>query len=256
MDGSCIIEDVLVGSMPEHVHAVDLSRREPLWTKPWLVTQPPATDGSAAVFADQAVWCVELRNGKVRWEHTEEKLGKGAMHMGCIWGGMYVVRVGRPRRLTAFDLQSGTTVWRADAGGFFWFQPYGDHAYCFDLDGEYVVLTLEKGEEVFRKPIGKTVPEAIRTPKKGLMVGTSGAEPESWRDVRVAVSETHVFLQNASGQIVVLGRETGEVEQVVEIDGMPMGRTEPIIYRNHLLLADFNARVYCFEGASGASGLE
>jgi hypothetical protein len=53
-----------------------------------------------------------------------------------------------------------------------------------------------------------------------------------------------------SGQIVVLGRETGEIEQVVEIDGMPVGRTEPVIYQNRLLLTDFNAAVYCFEGAA------
>jgi len=61
------------------------------------------------------------------------------------------------------------------------------------------------------------------------MVAARGTEPQSWRDVRVAVSETHVFLQNSSGQIVALGRETGEVEQVVEIDGMPMGRAEPVL---------------------------
>jgi hypothetical protein len=47
----------------------------------------------------------------------------------------------------------------------------------------------------------------------------------------------------------VLGRETGEVEQVVEIDGMPAGGG-PMMDENRLLLTDFNPAVYCFEGAA------
>lgn len=254
MAGSFTVDNVLVGNTPEGVHTVDLNEFKPLWSKPWLMTHPPASDGSVAIWARDNVSCVDVRSGALRWERREEELGKGATHLGFIWKGLYVVRVGRPRCLTAFDLATGRTVWRSDEGAFFWCQPYGDHVHCFDVHGVYLVLDLVNGKEVFRKSVGRTVPEPIRTPKKGLMVGTRGAEPESWRDVRVAVSETHVFLQNASGQIVVLGRETGEVEQVVELEGMPIARTEPMIYRNCLFVADFNAAVYCFEGTSAAHG--
>lgn len=84
------------------------------------------------------------------------------------------------------------------------------------------------------------------------MVAAEGARgpARTWHDVRLSVSETHAFLTNASGQIVVLKRDTSEIEQVVEIDGMPHPGMEPIVYEGRLLVMDIGGNIYCFEGAA------
>ena len=108
------------------------------------------------------------------------------------------------------------------------------------------LLYNEQGAHV--DPLGPENQLIFHTgPLTGTTAPTAG---HPWRDARVAVSDTHAFVQRPSGQIAVLARDSGEVQQVLEIDGMPTGLTEPVIYHNHLLLTDFASSVYCFEGAS------
>ena len=113
-----------------------------------------------------------------------------------------------------------------------------------------MIVDLKTGERLFERSIGPTVPVPVKGKRKGLTVSRRGVAAEAWRAARIVVSETHAFVVNGgSGQIVVLGRESGEVEQVTEIDAMPIARYEPVIYENHLLLTDLNAAVHCFKGA-------
>ncbi len=243
---SFVLDELLVGKLAEHFHVIDLNTFEYLWKVPELASNPLVSDGHVVIRADDDVTCFDLRTGAVRWNRAGTEFGGKCWQMGFIWRDWFLVRIGEPLLLTALELSTGKTVWRTDFP-VFWCQPYGDRAYGLNTKGVYTILDLATGKVVFEKEIGRTVPAPVIGEKRGLMVGTAGLEPESWRSVICEVSETHAFLQNVSGQIVVLGRDTGEVEQIVEIDGMPASL--PVIYENRLLLTDFNAAVYCFEGA-------
>lgn len=244
--------DLLVGELAEGFHVIDLNTVEYLWKVPELASNPLVSDGSVVIRADDDITCYDLRTGAVRWsrrgpEFGGEQFGGKAWGIGFIWRDLFVVSVGWPILLRALEVATGRTVWEAEFDSKSW--PYGDRTYGFDSGrGVYSILDLSTGKVVFEKFIGKTVPAPVRGEKSGLIASVRGQEPESWR-ATVAVSETHAFLTNASGQIVVLARDTGEVEQVVEIDGMPAGFGGPVIYENRLLLTDFNAAVYCFQGA-------
>jgi hypothetical protein len=253
VDTSFVVDDVLVGNRSEHFHALDLDTSEFLWKVPQSTAKALVSDGSGVILAEDDVTCYDLRTGALRWRRPgsdfgnrpglDPALGK-AYQMGFIWRDCFFVRIGEPLLLTALEVKTGKTVWRTSFP-VQWCEPYDGRAYGIEAKGMYRILDLAKGHTVFENAVADVPP--VSGPKRGLMVGkASDAWP--WRGSTVAVSETHAFVAKPSGQIVVLGRETGEVEQVVEIDGMPASH-EPIIYDNHLLLTDFNAAVYCFRGA-------
>ena len=239
--------DILVGKLAALFHAVDLNTLRPLWTVPEAISNPLVGDERHVIRADADVTCHDLRGGKVLWRRMGGQLGGQAYQYGCIWRERYYVVFGDT--LTCLDLESGKTVWRWPLPSFIYaWHPYGGRAY-FLLEDGYVVADLETGKEVFRRALGARVPEAERKDRKkmhGLRAGSKGAWP--WRGTSVVVSETHAFLTNDPlGRIMVLARETGELVQVLEFGGMPT--IEPVIYDNHLLIADFNATVHCFRGA-------
>jgi outer membrane protein assembly factor BamB len=248
LQDSYVVGDALVGMRARKFHVVDLVTLDASWEIPKLVAGPLVGDEERVISPGDDVTCFELRTGKVLWHRPGAEFGGDAYRPGCLWEGRFFCILGG--QLTALDLETGRTLWRWKLpSALHWWEPYDGRAYCF-FDGIYRIVDLSKGEQVFERSLGPHVPEPVRTKKTGLTAGTRGAEPASWRDVRVAVSETHAFLTNASGQIVVLKRDTAEVEQVVEIDTMPVARTPPVIYRNRLLLTGFDAAVYCFEGAA------
>lgn len=248
LQDSYIAGDLFVGGYSGELHAVDLHELQQVWAVPNVASHPIVGDEGHLITADEDVRCRDPRTGRPLWERRGADLGGGANRFGCIWRERFFGVMGA--HLTSFDLKDGSIEWRWPIGtkGMHWWHPYDGRGYFF-LNGIYVIVDLVSGKEVFRRELGSRVPEPVRLEKQGLTAGTRGAGPEHWRDVRLVVSETHAFVQNASGQIVVLERDTGEVVQVVEIDGMPTG-AEPVIYENHLLLTDFNAAVHCFKGAA------
>lgn len=243
MDTSCVTEDLLVGVTPDALQVLDLATLQHLWQVKGLVLNPPVSDGRVVIVAEDDVTAFDLRTGALRWQRPGSDFGGKCWQMGFIWRDLFFVKVGEPLLLTALEVKTGTTVWRTDFP-VQWCEPYGERAYGIEANGGYKVLDLETGKLVFERKVAD-VPTATG-PKKGLMVEREpGLWP--WRGTTLALSETHAFLVRQAGQVVALGRDTGEVEQVVEIEGMPAGL--PIIYENRLLLSDFNAAVYCFEGA-------
>jgi outer membrane protein assembly factor BamB len=244
MDTSCVTEDLLVGVTPDALQVVDLATLQHLWQVKGLVLNPPVSDGRVVIVAEDDVTAFDLRTGAQRWQRRGSDFGGKCWQMGFIWRDLFFVKVGEPLLLTAFEVNTGRTVWRTDFP-VQWCEPYGERAYGIEANGAYKVLDLGTGKLVFERKVAH-VP-MVTGPKEGLTVERDpGLWP--WRGTTLAVSETHVFLLRQAGQVVALGRDTGEVEQVVEIDGMPAGL--PIIYENRLLLTDFNACVYCFEGAA------
>lgn len=241
---SYVVGDILVGHLAGSFHAIDLSTLMPLWEVPELLLYPLVGDEQRVIRADEDVTCYDLKTGAVRWRRPGADFGGKAYQMGFLWRDLFCVRIGEPLLLTALDAETGKTVWRADFP-VQWCQPYGDRAYGIESTGRYQILDLEAGRLVLERQLADVPGPTGR--KGGLTAAPMTGHP--WRDARVAVSETHAFIQRPAGQIVVLGRETGEVEQIVELDGMPIARTEPVIYENNLLLTDFNAAVYCFRGA-------
>jgi outer membrane protein assembly factor BamB len=207
-----------------------------LWSWKSLASRPLVSDGTVVVVPHDDVHCFELKTGKVVWEkHGRNEWG--AHLPGCAWQGKYVGFLGG--QLTALELKTGKVVWRwplPDDAVTGWY-PYDGRGYVFLYGGTYIVLDLASGKQVFERWLGRYVPEPVKGKKSGLMVGTRGAGGETWR-ANIVVSETHAFLTCQSGQIVALERETGEVVQVVEIDGMPV--YEPAIYQNRLLLTDMS----------------
>jgi len=243
---SFITCDILVGPIATAFHAVEIESLRELWRVDDLAMNPLVGDERHVIQADTDVTCYDLRSGKVLWQRSRVELGGEVYRYGCIWRGRYYVIFGG--QLTCLDLKDGNTVWRWPLPSFIhgW-HPYDGRAY-FLLDDGYVIVDLEAGREVFRRAIGPRVPEPPRLKKRGLTAGTRGEDVTTWRGALVVVSETHAFLtNNRSGQIVVLERETGELVQVAEFEGM--STIEPVIYDNHLLIADFNATVHCFSGA-------
>jgi hypothetical protein len=243
---SFIAKDILVGNLAPEFHAIDLRDMRVLWAVPKLAGTL-VSDGNVVIWPEDDVVALDLLSGREQWRRTKGELGGHVSRSACAWEGWFIVVTGA--QLTALDLKTGRTVWRWKVPSFFhWWHPYDGRAYFF-LDGVYAIVDLKEGKLLLECALGPAVPEPLRLKKKGLTAGTKGVPPEHWRDVRVVVSETHTFLQNASGQIVALKRDTGEIEQVVEIDAMPTG-AEPVIYENRLLLTDFNAAVHCFEAAT------
>jgi outer membrane protein assembly factor BamB len=240
---SFVLDDLLVGKLAEHFHVIDLNTFEYLWKVPELASNPLVSDGTVLIRADDDVTCFDLRTGVVRWSRAGAEFGGKCWQMGFIWRDWFLVRIGEPLLLTALELSTGKTVWRTDFP-VQWCEPYGDRAYGVESTGIYRAIDLATGSVSFEIKLGD-VPEP-RGPKAGLMVSRPSGS-SAWRGATVAVSDSHAFVSKPSGQIVALGRETGEVQQIVEIDGMPASL--PVIYENRLLLTDFNAAVYCFEGA-------
>ncbi len=241
-----VVSDVLVAHLPDAIRLVDLRSLEQLWSIEAWTKFPTLSDGSFLIRAhEDDVVCFDLRSGAVRWQRGKAELGGGPYQMGFIWRDLFVVKIGEPLLLTAFEVKTGKTVWRTDFP-VQWCEPYGERAYGIEAKGAYRILDIATGKVVFEQAVQDVPPPAGE--KRGLVVQR---DPDlwPWRDARLAVSESHAYVQRPSGQIVVLERETGVVEQVVEIGGMPVGRAAPIIYENRLLLTDFNAAVYCFEGA-------
>jgi outer membrane protein assembly factor BamB len=240
-----VVGDYLVGDLAEHFHVLDLNTFEYLWKVDEFASNPLVSDGQVVVRADDDVTCYDVQTGAIRWKRPGTDFDGKAWQMGFIWRDWFFVRIGEPLLLTALELSTGRTVWRTDFP-VQWCQPYGDCAYGVEAEGVYRAIELATGNTTLQVKLSR-VPQGSN-PKTGLIVSRE-SDSWPWRDSRVAVSETHAFVSKPSGQIVILARETGQVEQVVEIDGMPAGRGEPIIYENRLLLTDFNAAVYCFEGA-------
>jgi outer membrane protein assembly factor BamB len=246
LEQSYIVNDVLVGNLAREFHVIDLNTLQTLWAVPKLAKWPLVGNEDVVIWADADVVCYDLMTGAVRWQRPKADFGGEGYRVGCIWQGQFIHVLGGA--LTALDLKTGATIWRwplPDA--MHWWHPYDGRGYCF-LDGVYVIVDLATGKTLFERSYGPTVPAPVMKKKHGLRVEVRGQAANRWRSVRVVVSETNAFLQNESGQIVVLERDTGDVVQVVEIDGMPTG-AEPVIYENHLLLTDFGAAVYCFKGA-------
>lgn len=244
LQNSFIVGDRLVGDLANGFHMIDLGTLDQRWHVPKLAG-PLVSDGRVVVWYDRDVVAFDLESGRELWRRVEKDVGLGDLP-GCAWNGCFIVLKGD--HLTALDLETGRTVWR-EGLPVTWWHPYCDgRAYAFTLDGVYLIVDLRTGRRLFEKALGPRVPEPARLKKQGLTYGARGQTLETWRSVRLVVSETHAFVQNYSGQIVVLKRDTGEVEQVLEIDAMPTG-AEPVIYDGRLLLTDFNATVHCFVGA-------
>jgi outer membrane protein assembly factor BamB len=221
-----------------------------LWSWKSLASRPLVSDGTVVVVPHDDVHCFELKTGKVVWERQGKgEFGPHGAHLsGCAWQGLFVSCIGS--YVVALDLKNGKTVWKWEPkadGGLTGWCPYDGRGYYFFSCGRYMITNLATGELLFEKWLGRYVPAPVRGKKSGLMVGTRSAGGETWR-ATIVVSETHAFLTNQSGQIVALERETGEVVQVVEVDGMPLN--EPVIYQSRLLLTDMSPAAYCFEGAS------
>jgi outer membrane protein assembly factor BamB len=238
-----------VGALTDRLHVIDARTLEVLWKKPGRFYRTFCRTEDIAVtwsLSGEGVACHELRSGRVLWERPESELG-GSSELGCIWEGRFIHCMGA--QLTALDLGTGQTLWRWKLpGGLHWWHPYDGRGYVFIHPGRYIIVDLATGEQLFEKSLGPHVPVPLTKRKDGLRVVSGTRLAPSWQYVRLSVSETHAFVVNASGQILVLVRDTGELEQVLELDGMPM-MMEPIIYRNHLLISDFNASIYCFKGA-------
>jgi hypothetical protein len=253
LQDSFVVGNVLVGNVGAEFHGIDLTDLRVLWAVPKFAGTL-VSDGNVVIWPDRDVVAFDLLTGKERWRRREVELGGRSSSLGCAWNGVFVVVIGG--HLTAFDIGSGGIVWRWKVPYFVhWWHPYKNGRAYLLFDGPepqrcgvYGIIDLRTGELLLERELGPAVPEPVCLRKKGFTAGTKGVPAEHWRDVRVVVSETHAFLQNASGQIVALKRDTGEVEEVVEIDGMPTG-AEPVIYENRLLLTDFSAAVHCFEGA-------
>ena len=243
MNTSCLVGELLVGVMPDALQVVNLATLENLWRVERLILNAPVSDGQVAIIGEDSVCCYDLHGGAVRWQHPGSDFGGKCWQMGFIWRDLFVVKIGEPLLLTAFDVKTGKTVWRTDFP-VQWCEPYGERAYGIEAKGAYKILDLATGKIVFEKVVEKVPPP--ESPRKGLVLER---DPDAWpwRDTLAAVTETHTFLVKRTGQIIALKRDSGELEQVVEIEGMPASL--PIIYENRLLLTDFNASVYCFEGA-------
>ncbi len=246
-----VIGDVFVGHLAGVHHTVELNELKPLWSVHESIRDPLVGDEHRVIRGDADVTCYALRSGKVLWRRTGAELGGAAYRCGCIWRGQYIVFLGDA--LTSLDVRDGRTMWRCPLSRpmYGWY-PYAGRGYCL-LDasvGVYAIIDLEKGQQIFEKVLGPRVPEPVRKDKvRGLSVGARGADATPWRDTSIVVSETHAFLTHGRlGRVVVLERDTGEVVQCVEFGGMPT--IEPVIYNNHLLIADFNATVHCFRGAA------
>jgi outer membrane protein assembly factor BamB len=245
-----IVDDLLVGALAESWHAIDLETLVPVWSKPDFTPRPLIGDGRVVIRAYKDTTCVDLKTGTSQWERAKSDIGE-CFHVPCIWQDRFCgfYSQGNEGALMALDVKTGKTVWRwvVPTAVLGWF-PYAGRAYCLLHRGRYVVLDLVSGQVVFEKDLGAHVPVPMKGKKSGLMIGVRGERSERWENTQVIVSETHAFLANASGQIVALKRDTGEVEQVVEIDGMPA--SVPIIYENRLLITDMTPATYCFEGTS------
>jgi outer membrane protein assembly factor BamB len=245
------VGDLLVGHSVAGAHVIDLNDFTLLWSNSTAPQYPLVGDDAVVIQADDdAIVCHELRTGAVRWNRTAAELDGGAYALGCIWNGMFIVRCGADAKgLTAFDLAQGKVVWKARGYPFMWWHPYEGRSYGLTIDGVYVIIDLANGEVVYEKLVSPRVPVPVvleKTAGRGFQMDLGS--PPRWHNTKIAVSETHSILVNTSGQIVVLARDTGDVEQIVEIDGEPLGRAEPVIYEGHLLVTDFDAAVYCFRG--------
>lgn len=250
-----IVGDVLVGPLTESWGAIDLDTLGLVWERPsrnipGAGTASLASDGMRCVTRDaDGTAGIDVNTGVVYWQRPASDVGQG-FYVPCIWQDRFYgfYSQGVDGALMALDLETGKIVWRwVVPGAVLGWYPYAGRAYCFFTAGRYRILDLASGEIICEKDLGLHVPVPVKGKKSGLMVSVRGQRLERWESTQVIVSETHAFLSNASGQIVVLKRDSGDVEQVVEIDGMPVGG--PIIYENHLLIADFSPAAYCFEGA-------
>lgn len=239
---SFVVNDILVGSLADKFHAINLRTLEPLWEVPQAPANALVGDEKRVIRADHDVTCYDLNTGAVRWHRPGSDFGGKAWQMGFLWGELFVVRIGQPLLLTALSAATGRTAWRTEFP-VSWCEPYGNRVFGVTPRGLYQIADLETGR-VLRSRQLSDVPLPMG-PKSGLAVATASAWP--WRDAVLSVSETHVFVQRPAGQIVVLERETGEVEQIVELDGMPASHS--VVYEGRLLLTDFAAAVYCFAGA-------
>jgi outer membrane protein assembly factor BamB len=247
LEDTFALDDVIVGALAQECQAVHLRTKNSLWRREFEVPSGAAfVAGSGYVIAPrEGVWAFDLLTGMVRWHRPESDFVGPARKTGCVWEGKFISIIGGS--VYALDVESGQTIWKTDQGFVNWL-PYQGRAYNLGSRGRYIIHDLASGEVLFQRDLGPYVPERVKMRKKGLTVGVEeGKSGPRWRDPLLAVSDTHTFVSTGSGQIVVLERDTGEVEQVVEIPGMPRG--EPVIYENNLLLTDFNAFVHCFRGA-------
>jgi outer membrane protein assembly factor BamB len=246
---SYVVGNLLVDSV-SGTQVLDLKNLDLLWSSPAGLLCPLVGDDELVVEADGGIVCREVRSGRVRWSRTASEVGGGAHGLGCIWNEAFIVRgVGDAKALTALDLSRGGRVWEAPGYPLMWWHPYDGHAYGFTIDGRYVVIDLLNGQVALEKLVSPRVPvAAVGDKPAGRRFQAELGSPPRWQNATLAVSETHAFIMNESGQLVILGRESGAIEQIVEIDGKPMAQAEPVIYMGHLLLTDFDAAVYCFKG--------
>jgi outer membrane protein assembly factor BamB len=250
MRASFIADDLLVGDGPDETNAIDLASFRTVWSIQGDRRLAPVSDGNVVVIADEGIVAYNIRTGAPLWRRQEGDLGGEPRQASCIWRDQLIVRVGGIRSL---EVTAGRELWRTPLYQFSCWQVYGDRAYGFTMDGLYLVLDLAaEGQLLLKKDLSQMTIEPPR-PTAALQVVRSESEPP-WLRATMAVSETHVFLQSAAGQVISFERDTGELHQVLQIGGMPL--IEPIIYQNRLLTADFDACVYCFEGAPGSSAVE
>lgn len=248
LEDSFIIGDILVGHVAKEFHAIDLNTLKPLWSVPELISNPLVSDGEVVIRAQDEVTCFDLKTGAVRWNRPKTDFAHRAYFCGCVWDGQFIIMI--DASLVSFDLATGATRWQWPLPDAIhsWF-PYDGRIYAFvGIDGMYAIIDMRNGQLLFEKKFGYTVPALPRKKMSGLVSHVRGKPQNAWRSTGVMVSETHAFLVNGgSGQIVVLARDTGDVEQIVDLGAMPC--SEEVIYENHLLFTGFDAAVHCFKGA-------
>ena len=239
-----VVDGLFVSS---ELEVLRLENLETVWmAKPKLRSaEPHAGNRDSLVWTDDGdVTCVDLETGAPRWSHTGKDLGGRPSRPGCIWDGKFIVVA---NGLRAFDLVTGKQVWHWPLPrALYWWHPYAGRAYLFIGGATYVIVDLATGQEVFRRTLGPTVP---LDPTGRLRASKRERQPPSWHSTKIVVSETHAFLDNDTGHVVALKRDTGEVEQVLETGSMNLG-LEPAIYDNHLFRIDDYAVLHCYKGSS------